>query len=206
MKSTELKEEGVRLMAGLLAPAGWQRTGRQPVFAKDTAPGIQGRLNFNCVLRNKPACVHVTPYAEIVHQEVESVRQAITGKRYYTINTQIQSLMGDVDAHWRWIFSEDKEIEPVASRIVADALSYGEPFIRRFETLGEITRGLESLAKGERSIMRQSVAICYCLQGRQEEAVAALSGEIEAARADPHEIAHERLRKYADIFSLPISV
>lgn len=92
-------------MTDILVPAGWQRTGHQPVFTQETAPGIQGRLNFNCVLRNKPTCVHVTPCAEVVDEEVESIRRAITGKRYYTISAQIQSYMSDIDAHWRWIFS-----------------------------------------------------------------------------------------------------
>lgn len=75
----------------------------------------------------------------------------------------------------------------MVGRIVADALRYGEPYMRRFGMLGEITEALESLATGKRSIMSQSLAICYCLQGRRKEAVAALTGEIEAARADPHE-------------------
>jgi len=206
LRASELKEQGLGLIANLLSPEGWNRIGRKPAFSKESAPGIQSHFNFNCVLRNKPACVHVTPYVEIVHQEVEAVRRAITGKHYYTINSQMQTLMGDVGAHWRWMFADGKDLELIASRIVNDSLTYGNPFIERFKTLEDITSGLESLAKGKRTIMQQSLAICYCLLGMPDKAVAVLSDEIEAARSDPHDVAHERLQKYVDIFGLPISL
>jgi flagellar biosynthesis GTPase FlhF len=54
--------------------------------------------------------------------------------------------------------------------------------------------------------MRESLAIAYCLQGQLDKAVSVLSDDIEAARSNPRDVAHEQLPKYAEIFGVPVSV
>jgi hypothetical protein len=205
LKASELKEEGLRLVGDLLSPNGWKRVGRQPIFLKESAPKVTSRFNYSCVLSNNPASVKVTPYVEVLHSDVENTRRAITGKRFYTINSQLQALMGDEETLWRWIFSERKAVRPVAERLVSDSLNYGVPFINQFRTLQEITTGLEALAKGH-AIMRESLAICYCLQGMLDKAAEALCDEVEAARSNPRHPAHDRLVKFVEIFGVPLSL
>jgi hypothetical protein len=139
LKASELKEEGLQFVGDLLSPSGWKRVGRKPVFSKESAPKVTSRFNYNCVLSNNPASVQVTPYVEVIHSDVENTRRAITGKRFYTISSQLQALMGDEDTLWRWIFSERKDARPVAERLVSDSLNYGVPFVNQFRTLEEIT-------------------------------------------------------------------
>jgi hypothetical protein len=205
LKASELKEEVLRLAADLLSTTGWERVGRQSVFARQIAPKIESRLNFSCILRNNPASVQVTPYVEIVHSDVENARRMIIGRRLYTINSQLRVLMDDAKTHARWIFSERRDIRPVAERLVIDSLTYGVPFTEQFLTLEDITMGLERLAIGKRTIMRESLAICYCLQRMLDKAAEILADEVEAARSNPRDVAHDRLPKYEELFGLTFS-
>lgn len=206
MNASELKEEGIRHIDRLLGPKGWTRVGRETKFCRRGAPGIEVRFNYRFDLRDRPALVTVTPYVEIVHDEIEEFRRLITGKPLYTINAQIQKLMGDSRAHYRWIFEDGIDPEQPARRLVADSLDYGVPFSEQFQNLADITKGLERLATGKRTIMRESLAIAYCLQGQLDKAALVLSDDIEAAKSNPRDIAHEQLPKYAEIFGVPVSV
>jgi hypothetical protein len=182
------------------------RVGQETKFSQRGAPGIEVRFNYRFDLRDRPALVTVTPYVEIVHGEIEKFRAMISGKPRYTINAQIQTLMEDPRAHYRWAFESETDPEQPARRIVSDSLNYGAPFSEQFQTLADITNGLERLAKGRRTIMRESLAIAYCLQGQLDKAVSVLSDDIEAARSNPRDVAHEQLPKYAEIFGVPVSV
>src|ERR1700684_4001694 len=106
LKSSEVREEGLRICGDLLQPHGWRRLGAQTLFAKEGGGKIEKRFNLNCVLCNHPVLVRVTPYAEVIHADVEDMRKAIIGRRSYTINDQIQFLMKDPDAHLRWIYED----------------------------------------------------------------------------------------------------
>jgi hypothetical protein len=203
LKSSELKEEGLRICGDLLQPYGWRRLGRQTLFAKEEGSKIEKRFNLNCVLSNHPVLVRVTPYAEVIHADVEDMRKAIIGRCSYTINDQIQFLMKDPDAHLRWIYEDGGNTASITGRIVTDSLTYGTPYLEQFQTLGDITGALERFKDGQRSIMRQSLIICYCLEGRLDEAADMLRRDLEMAAGNPQDPLHEQVRKYVAIFGVP---
>ena len=145
--------------------------------------------------------MNVTPYVAIVHDGVEKARKFITRRALYTLNEQIQKLMGDPEAHFRWYYSA-ATIDAAAERLVADCLEYAPPFYERFRSLDDITRALEEMTLAPRSIMKESLAIAYCLQGRLNEAMEILEDDIEAAHANPGDIANEQLPKYSELFGL----
>jgi hypothetical protein len=71
VKAPELKAEGLARIAGLLEPEGWERAGRRTAFRRPQAPRIDAVLDFNCMLRNSPVTVDLTPYVGIVHADIE---------------------------------------------------------------------------------------------------------------------------------------
>jgi hypothetical protein len=207
MVDAELQADVLRLTGDLLEPHNWRPVGGEPRFAQAIAPEIEARLYYNIVFRTQPLRANVTPYVEIIHRAVENAREFITGRPLYTINEQLQFLMGDASAHRRWVFIQADEMDRAAAdRLVADSLEYAPPFYEQFRTLGDITLGLEKMAKGKRTIMRQSLAIAYCLQGRTDEALQVLKDDINAARSNPHDIASEQLPKYTELFGLRFDV
>jgi hypothetical protein len=206
VNASELKGEGIRHIDRILGSKGWMRVGRETKFSRRGAPGIEVRFNYRFDLRDRPALATVTPYVEIVHDEIEKFRALISGKPLYTINAQIQTLMEDSHAHYRWVFESETDLECPARRLVEDSLDYGVPFSEQFQTLADITSGLERLARGKRTIMRESLAIAYCLQGKLDQASSVLSDDIEAARSNPRDVAHEQLGRYEELFGVPISI
>jgi hypothetical protein len=101
---------------------------------------------------------------------VEAARKFIADKPLYTLNKQIQEIMGDLRAHYRWSFTEP-DMDSAADRLVSDCLA-------------------------RRSIPKKSLALAYCVQGRLAEAGEALRDEINAARINPQDIANQQLPKY----------
>ena len=196
-----LRTDVLRLMAGLLAPHGWRPVSDETSLARSLSPEIEARLYYNFVMYSQPLRANVTPYVEIIHRVVEDAREFITGRRLYTINEQLQFLMADERAHWRWVISAD-DMEGPADRLAADSLEYAPPFYDQFRNLDDITSGLERLAKGKRTIMRQSLAIAYCVQGRLEEARHVLEDDVNAMRSNPADIASAQLPLYTDLFGL----
>jgi hypothetical protein len=202
MTGKELRADVLRLTGDLLVPLGWRPVRGKTSFARPLAPGIEARLYYNFVLYKQPLRANVTPYVEIIHRAVEDARKFITGRPLYTINKQLQSLMADATAHYRWVFIPEDGMELPADRLVLDSLEYAPPFYEQFRTLDDVTRGLEKMAKGKRTIMKESLAIAYCLQGRTQEAVAVLEDDINAMRSNPADIACAQLPKYAELFGL----
>jgi hypothetical protein len=201
MALADLRSEVLQQVGRRLEPCGWSRVKGRSSFVRPVAPEIDARLDLTFADYSAPSGVSVGPYVAVVHDGVEKARKFITGWSLYTLNKQIQKLMKDTHAHYRWYFTE-ADIDEPADRLVADCLEYAPPFYEQFHTLDGITRALEKMAEGKRTIMRQSLAITYCLQGRLDEARDVLKDDIDAARANPRDIANEQLPKYTELFGL----
>jgi hypothetical protein len=201
MEHADLQSDVLRQVGRRLEPCGWRRVEGRSSFARPVTPEIDARLDLTFASYSAPPGVSVGPYVAVAHDGVEKARKFITGRSLYTLNKQIQKLMEDTRAHYRWYFTE-VDIDEPADRLVADYLEYAPPFYEQFHTLDDITRALEKMAAGKRTIMRQSLAIAYCLQGRLDEAKDVLRDDIDAARFNPHDIANEQLPKYTELFGL----
>jgi hypothetical protein len=200
-----LRSEVLRLAACRLEPSGWRQAGNQAEFARPVTSEIAARLDFAFGEYDSPPRVNVTPYIAIVHEGIEAARKFITGRALYTLNEQIQTLMGDHRAHYRWSFIEPG-MDGAADRLVSDCLEYAPSFYEQFRSLGDIARTLERMTLAKRSIMKESLALAYCLQGRLAEAEEALQDEINAARANPRDIANQQLPKYQELFGLQLDL
>jgi hypothetical protein len=198
---TDLRSEVLQQVGGRLEPCGWKRVRGQAKFVRPVTPEIDARLDLTFANYGVPQRVVAEPYVAVVHDGIERARKFITGRSLYTLNEQILRLMGDAYAHYRWSFTETDMDEP-ADRLVTDCLEYAPPFYEQFQTMNDITRALEKMAQGKRTIMRESLAIAYCLQGRLDEAKDVLKDDIEAARANPRDVANEQLPKYTELFGL----
>ena len=145
MKAPELKAEGLARIAGLLEPEGWERAGRRTAFRRPQAPRINAVLDFNCTLRNSPVTVDLTPYAGIVHADIEKARKAITGKSYYALNVQLRTLLSEPPSYTRWLFTPKLGTEAAAQHLVADALECTPAFFSKFHDLDDVVRELEAI-------------------------------------------------------------
>jgi hypothetical protein len=201
MVRADLQSEVLRQVGRRLEPRGWRRVTGRSSFAQSVTPEIDARLDLTFASYSEPPGVSVGPYVAIAHDGVEKARKFITGRSLYTLNKQIQQLMKDTHAHYRWYFTE-ADIDEPADRLVADYLEYAPPFYEQFNTLDDIIRALEKMAQGKRTIMRQSLSIAYCLQGRLDDAKDVLRHDIDAARFNPRDIANEQLPKYTELFGL----
>jgi hypothetical protein len=206
VKAAELKVAGLTAIRELLAPTEWRYSGKT-VFRLDTAPDIQAGLDYNFVLSNNPASALVTPYVQIIHAEVEKARKLITGASYYTANEQLRVLMGTAyNSTMRWEFTERREIATIAELLVTDALTYAPAYYEPVKTLPDVV-ALLSDRVSQQSIPGQSLAIAYCLLGEKDEAMAALSENIDRVRTRPDDAARRaRLLKFQEIFGLPIGL
>lgn len=204
MARASLQPEVLRLTGCRLEPSGWQQAGSEAKFSRPVTPEINARLDFALATHDKPPRVNVTPYIAIVHEGVEAARKFITGKSLYTLNRQIQEIMGDPQAHYRWSFKEP-DMDGAADRLVSDCLEYAPPFYEQFLSLDDIVSALEGMTLAKRSIPKESLALAYCVQGRLAEAEEALRDEINAARANPRDIANQQLPKYQELFGLPVT-
>jgi hypothetical protein len=200
--SSDLESAVLQLVEGLLSPHGWgQVAHKKTKFSKLIAPEVEARLDYNFTERG-PLRMRVTPYVEVFHQGIEAAREFITGRTLYTLNEQLQYLMADKRPVGGWVFDREGDMEKPAGHLVADSLEYAPPFHLQFRTLDDITKGLEGMAKGKRAIARQSLAIAYCLQGNAESALRVLADDVNAVKANPADIAHERLPRYTELFGL----
>lgn len=196
-----LQSTVLSLVGDMLAQSGWKRLPKEPRFASRLNADIEARLNYTFAHYTQPARVHVNPYVEVFHRGIEEARNFITGRTLYTVNEQVQYLMNDPGAHFRWMFVDGENMEVVASGLVADCLQYAPSFFCQFNTLDDIIQYLELREKGKRTIMRQSLAIAYCLAGRLEDARQALSDDV-AAKSNPVDVASQQLPRYTELFSL----
>jgi hypothetical protein len=205
MARATLQSEVLRLAGCLLEPSGWQQAGSEAKFTRSVTSEISARLDFALATYDKPPRVNVTPYVAIVHEGVEAARKFITGKPLYTLNKQIQEIMGDPQAHYRWSFMEP-DMNGAADRLVSDCLKHAPSFYERFRNLDDIINALKGTTLAKRSIPKESLALAYCVQGRLAEAEEALRDEISAARADPRDIANQQLPKYQELFGLQLDL
>jgi hypothetical protein len=202
VKAPELKAEGLARIAGLLEPEGWERVGRRTAFRRPQAPRIDAVLDFNCTLRNSPVTVDLTPYAGIVHADIEKARKAITGKSYYALNVQLQTLLSEPPSYTRWLFTPKLGTEAAAQHLVADALECTPAFFSKFHDLDDVVRELEAIKMPQRTIPGESRAIAYALQGRTQDALNQLTDLISAARSGEKR-ARAELKGYAALLSVP---
>ena len=112
------------------------------------------------------------------------MRRQIFGKSSHTINMQIQRLMQDPDAERRWTLT-DLGRDITATRVVADSMEYGWPYIRRYNNLNDIITGLEGAIRGKRTIMSHSLTIAYCLEGQLDDAVREFASDVDFMREHP---------------------
>jgi hypothetical protein len=197
-----LEGQVLALVGDVLTQSGWMRIAQEPRFASRLNADIEARLNYAFAHYTQPARVHVTPYVEVFHRGIEEARNFITGRTLYTVNEQIQRLMNDPRAHYRWMFVDGEDMEAVASGLAADCLQYAPSFFSQFNTLDDIIQYLELRAKGKRTIMRQSLAIAYCRAGRLGDARQVLGDDVAAARSNPLDIASEQLPRYTELYGL----
>jgi hypothetical protein len=106
MAPVSLQSEVLRLAGCRLEPSGWQQVGSQANFTRPVTSEINARLDFAFGIYDKPPRVTVTPYIAVVHEGVKAARKFIADKPLYTLNKQIQEIMGDLQAHYRWSFTE----------------------------------------------------------------------------------------------------
>lgn len=205
MAHASLQSEVLRLAGDRLEPSGWERVGRQAKFARPVTSEINARLDFAFGIYDKPPRVHVTPYIAVAHEGVEAARKFITGERLYTLNEQIQEIMRDPQAHYRWSFMEP-DMGSAADRLVSDCLEYAPSFYEQFRSLDDIINALEGMTLARRSIPKESLALAYCVQGRLAEAEEALQDDVNAARANPQDIANQQLPKYQELFGLQLDL
>jgi hypothetical protein len=205
MAPASLQSEVLRLAGCRLEPSGWQQVGSQAKFTRPVTSEINARLDFAFGIYDKPPRVTVTPYITVVHEGVEAARKFIADKPLYTLNKQIQEIMGDLRAHYRWSFTEP-DMDSAADRLVSDCLEYASSFYEQFRSLDDIINALEGMTLARRSIPKESLALAYCVQGRLAEAGEALRDEINAARINPQDIANQQLPKYQKLFGLQLDL
>jgi hypothetical protein len=205
MTPASLQSEVLRLAGCRLEPSGWQRAGGQARFTQPVTSEINPRLDFAFAIYDKPPQVDVTPYIAVVHEGVEAARKFITGEPLYTLNEQIQGIMRDPLAAYRWSFTEP-DMDNAADRLVSDCLEYAPSFYEQFRNLDDIVSALEGMTLARRSIMKESLALAYCVQGRLAEAEEALRDEIIAARVNPQDIANQQLPRYQELFGLQLDL
>ena len=113
--------------------------------------------------------------------------------------------MKDPGAGRRWIFT-DLDRDVTATRVVADSLEYGWPYIRRYDNLYDIIAGLEVANRGKRMIMSHSLTIAYCLEGRLDDAVREFAPDVGFLREHPTFPGLDYVRRLIDMFHLPVAV
>ena len=205
MAPASLQSEVLCLVGCRLEPSDWQRAGGQAKFTQPVTSEIDARLDFTFAVYGEPPRVTVTPYTEVVHEGVEAARKFITGWTLYTLNKQIQEIMRDPLAHYRWSFAE-LDMSSAADRLVSDCLEHASSFYEQFRNLDDIVNALEGMTLARRSIPKESLTLAYCVQGRLAEAEEALRDEIIAARINPQDIANQQLPKYQELFGLQLDL
>ncbi len=206
MSADDLAREGLVLTGALLQDRGWRKVrGRSGQFEQAISEQVTARLDYAVAKYDRPARAKVTPYAGVARKKVEEVRRQIFGKSSHTINMQIQQLMQDPDAERRWIFT-DLGRDVTATRVVADSLIYGWPYIRRYNNLNDISAGLEGAIRGKRMIMSHSLTIAYCLEGRLDAAVREFAPDVDFLREHPDFPGLDYVQRLIDMFHLPVAV
>jgi hypothetical protein len=208
MSNTALTSAVLRRVADLLEPLGWRRKAGWDgdLFERAADGKLRARFNYSLASYRNPTRIIVTPYVEVAHEDVESARKFITGRSLYTLNAQIQTLMGDPSAHMEWVFVHGQDHGLAARRLVSDWVTHGSPFADQFRDLADIVAWLERRTRGERTVMRQSLAIAYCLQGKHDSALAVLAEYAAQARRNPRDPSNTQLPRYRDLFDLPASL
>jgi hypothetical protein len=206
MSADNLAREGLGMIGAQLQDRGWRKvSGTSGQFEQAISEQVTARLDYAVAKYDRPARAKVTPYVGVAHKKVEEVRRQIFGKSSYTINMQIKQLMQDPDAERRWVFT-DLGRDVTATRVVADSLEYGWPYIRRYNNLHDISAGLEGANRGKRTIMSHSLTIAYCLEGRLDDAVRELGPDLDFLREHPTFPGLDYVRCLIDMFSLPVAV
>lgn len=206
MSADDLARQGLGLIGALLQDRGWRKVrGTSGQFEQAISEQVTARLDYAVAKYDHPARAKVTPYAGVAHKKVEEVRRQIFGKSSHTINMQIQQLMQDPDAERRWIFT-DLGRDITATRVVADSMEYGWPYIRRYNNLNDIITGLEGAIRGKRTIMSHSLTIAYCLEGRLDDAVREFASDVDFLREHPTFPGLDYVQRLIDMFHLPVAV
>jgi hypothetical protein len=206
MSADDLARQGLGLIGALLQDRGWRKVrGTSGQFEQAISEQITARLDYAVAKYDRPARARVTPYVGVAHKKVEEVRRQILGKSSHTINMQIQQLMQDPEAGRRWIFT-DIGRDITVTRVVADSLDYGWPYIRRYNNLNDIITGLEGAVRGKRTIMSHSLTIAYCLEGRLDDAVREFASDVDFLREHPTFPGLDYVPRLIDMFHLPVAV
>jgi hypothetical protein len=206
MRADDLTRESLGLIGAKLRDRGWSRVSRTAgQFEQAVSEQITARLDFAVAKYDRPVRAKVTPYVGVAHKQVEEVRRQVFGRSSYTINMQIQQLMQDRDAERRWMFT-DLGSEGTATRVVADSLEYGWPFIERFNNLHDIIVGLEGTNRGKRMVMSHSLTIAYCLEGRLDDAIREFAPDVDFLKENPAFPGLDYVRRMIDMFHLPVTV
>lgn len=206
MSADDLAREALGLIGVKLRDRGWRKvSGSAGQFEQAISEHIIARLDYAVAKYDRPVRAEVTPYVGVAHKQVEEVRWQILGRSSYTINAQIRQLMQDPGAGRRWIFTR-LGTGVTATRVVADSLEYGSPFIRRFNNLHDIIAGLEKVNRGKRMIMSHSLTIAYCLDGRLDDAVREFAPDVDFLRENPGFPGLDYVRGLIDMFHLPVAV
>lgn len=205
MRADDLTRKSLVLIGAKLRDRGWSRvSGTSGQFEQAVSEQITARLDFAVATYDRPVRAKVTPYAGVAHKQVEEVRLQIFGRSSYTINMQIQQLMQKPDAERRWLFT-DLDGEVTATRVVADSLEYGWPFIERFNNLHDIIAGLEGINRGKRMVMSHSLTIAYCLEGRLDDAIREFAPDVDFLKENPAFPGLDYVRRMIDMFHLPVT-
>lgn len=205
MSADDLAREALGLIGAQLRDRGWRKaSGTAGQFEQAVSEQITARLDYAVSKYDGPVRVKVNPYVGVAHKQVEEVRRQVFGRSSYTINAQIRQLMNDPGAGRQWIFT-GLGAEVTASRVVADSLAYGWPFIRRFSSLHDIIAGLERTNRGKRMIMSHSLTIAYCLDGRLDDAVREFAPDIDYLRDHPSFPGLDYVRRLIEMFHLPVA-
>lgn len=206
MSADDLAREALGLIGAQLRDRGWRKVGGTAgQFEQAISEQITAWLGYAVTKYDRPVRAEVTPYAGVTHKQVEEVCRQIFGRSSYTINAQIPQLMQDPGAGRRWIFTRPGT-DVTATRVVADSLEYGWPFIRRFNDLHDIIAGLERTSRGKRMIMSHSLTIAYCLEGRLDDAVREFAPDVDFLRENPGFPGLDYVRRLIDMFHLPVAV
>lgn len=205
MIADDLAHEALGPIGAQLRDRGWRKvSGTAGQFEQAISEQITARLDYAVSKYDRPARAEVIPYVGVAHKQVEEVRWQIFGRSSYTINAQIQQLMQDPGAGRRWIFTR-LGTGVTATRVVADSLDYGWPFIRRFNNLHDIIAGLETVNRGKRMIMSHSLTIAYCLEGRLDDAAREFAPDVDFLRENPGFAGPDYVRRLIEMFHLPVA-
>jgi hypothetical protein len=199
-----MKDAALAVFGERLDGLGFRRLGKRSVFAKENAPGIQARLNFNFRLNNIGNFAAVDVLAEVNHDGVEKTRMLITGSAAFTVLEYLAMLMwlGKSEEDMTWTFWGSRPIPSLADKIADACIQYGVPFLDGFRSLDDIIMYLESVH--DHYTMSQSLAIAYCIQGRLDDAARVLAGDIDEARTKP--VKRREAERYIELFNLPVEL